>query len=154
MTTRTIATEADRELLARLIADQELPFTADITRGKRRSVEQNKLQRRWLNEIAEQWDGHTAEEIRGYCKLHIGVPILREENEAFREKYDAIIRPLPYEHKLAAMMEPLSMPVTSIMTTKQKARFLDAVYLHFTEKGVALTVPPEPGTNRESMEAA
>jgi len=54
-------------------------------------VEQNRLQRAIMNEVAPQ-TGQTAEEVRAYCKLTIGVPILRAENELFAQRYDAIVR--------------------------------------------------------------
>lgn len=141
MTTRVIKTEYDRDLLLRLLREQKLPFTVDITKGKRRSVEQNKLQRLLINEIAEQLGDQTPEEVRGYCKLTIGVPILRAENEAFRERYDAVVKPLSYEQKLAIMTEPLDMPVTRLMSIEQKTRYIDGIYQHFCQKGVVLTVP-------------
>ena len=141
MTTRVIKTEYDRQLLLRLLKEQKLPFTVDITKGKRRSVEQNRLQRLLVNEISEQLGDQTAEEVRGYCKLTIGVPILRAENEHFREHYDAVVKPLPYEIKLKIMQEPLDLPVTRLMLTDQKIRYLDGIYQHFCEKGCVLTVP-------------
>ena len=141
MTTRVIKTEVDRALLLRFVKEHKLPFTVDITKGKRRSVEQNRLQRLWLNEIAEQLGDRTAEEVRGECKLIFGVPILRAENETFRIAYDAVVRPLPYPQKLAIMMEPLDMPVTRLMTTDQKTRYLDRLCQHFLEQGVVLTDP-------------
>lgn len=143
MTTRLIKTETDRKLLYRYLATRKLPFTVDITVGKHRSVQQNSLQRMWLNEAAAQLEGQTAEELRGLCKLTIGVPILRAENEDFREKYDAVVRPLPYEAKLAIMMEPLDMPVTRLMNTDQNTRYLDGIHRLFSEQGVVLTAPPE-----------
>lgn len=141
MTTRVIKSEYSRDLLIRLLKEQKLPFTVDITKGKRRSVEQNRLQRLLLNEIAEQLGDQTPEEVRGYCKLTLGVPILRAENEDFREKYDRIVKPLPYKTKLELMMEPIDFPVTRLMKTDQKTRYLDGIYRHFCEKGVVLTVP-------------
>ncbi len=141
MVTRTVKTEVDRALLLRFLKERKLPFTADIVTGRRRSVEQNRLQRLLINEIAEQLGDRTPEEVRGYCKLTMGVPILRAENEEFRAQYDKIVRPLPYSLKLALMMEPLDLPVTRIMNTEQKTRYLDAIYRHFGEQGVVLTVP-------------
>lgn len=148
MTSRIIKTEFGRETLIRFIQEQDLPFTITIAQGKRRSVEQNRLQRLWLNEISEQLGDQTPEEIRGYCKLTIGVPILRAENEAFRQKYDDVVKPLPYEHKLKIMMEPLDMPVTRIMTVAQKTQYLDGIIRHFAEKGVLLTVPDDMLANQ------
>lgn len=141
MTSRLVTSETDRKLLHRLIAAQKLPFTIDITKGRRRTVEQNRLQRLWLNEAADQLGDRSAEELRGYCKLHHGVPILRNENEAFKKAYDSVIRPLPYEDKLRAMMIPLDMPVTRLMSTDQKTRYLDAIAADFMEQGVVLTDP-------------
>ncbi|WP_235891031.1 hypothetical protein [Pararhizobium mangrovi] len=133
-------------MLYRLIAAQSLPFTIHIEKGRKRSTRQNRLQRQWVNEIAEQLGDMTPEEVRGYCKLTIGVPILRAENELFREKYDEAVRPLSYEAKLAIMQEPLNMPVTSIMTSKQKTAYLDGVHRHFSQQGVILTAPEALGT--------
>lgn len=152
MTSRTIVAEYDRKQLLRLIGERALPFTIEIVKGKHRSTEQNRLQRLWMNEAASQLEGQTAEELRGYCKLTMGVPILRAENELFCLKYDAVVKPLPYEQKLAIMMEPLDLPVTRLMTTEQKTRYLDAVYRHFTEQGVRLT-EPGPGVSPDSLSA-
>lgn len=141
MVSRIVRNEADLDLLIRFLRSQKRPLTVDITRGKHRTIEQNRLQRLWLNEIAEQLGDMTAEEVRGYCKLTIGVPILRAENEAFRSRYDLIVKPLGYEQKLALMMEPLDLPVTRLMSTEQKTRYLDGILKHFGEQGVRLTMP-------------
>lgn len=141
MTTRFLETDHDRDMLVRFLASQPLPLTVTLSKGGKRSLKQNKLQRQWLNEIAEQLGDQTPEEVRGYCKLTIGVPILRAEHDAFRERYDAIVRPLPYEQKLALMMEPLDFPVSRLMTTKQATAYLDGVHRHFSEKGIVLTDP-------------
>lgn len=141
MTTRFLETDADRRMLIRFIEAQPLPVVVSVSKGGKRTVKQNRLQRQWVNEIAEQLGDQTPEEVRGYCKLTIGVPILREENEAFRERYDAIVKPLPYEQKLQLMMEPLDFPVTRLLTTSQHTRYLDGVHRHFSEKGIVLTDP-------------
>ena len=145
MVERVVTSEYERRMLIRLIEGQKrLPFTVNIIAGKHRSIEQNRLQRKWVAEIAEQIPGESAEYWRGYCKLRFGVPIMRRDSEAFRERYDKIIKPLPYEDKIAAMMEPLDLPVTRIMKTKQKTEYLDEVFRHFTEQGVILTIPDDP----------
>jgi len=139
MTTRIVRNEQDRRELIRLIGARNPPFTASIT--KKRTPEQNQLQRKWVNEAAEQLGEDTSEGYRAYCKLHFGVPILRNENEEFRRQYDKVVKPLPYEHKIEMMKEPIDFPVTRLMTTKQKAQYLDAVYQHFRGLGVQLTEP-------------
>ena len=144
MVSRIVKTEEQRKLLIRFVETQPLPFTAEITKGRRRSVKQNRLQRMWVSEIADQLGDRTVEEIRGDAKLRFGVPILRAENEAFCEKYDRLIKPLPYETKLELMMEPIDFPVTRLMSTDQKTRYLDAMCQFYLEQGVALTVPEAP----------
>lgn len=141
MADRIVETEQARTMLMKFIEQHALPFTASIVSGKHRTTRQNKLQRLWCREIAEQLGDCTAEEIRGHIKLHHGVPILREENEAFRLRYDEVVGRLSYVQQLAIMQAPLSLPVTSIMTTKQKTRFLDDVHRAFSERGVILTDP-------------
>lgn len=141
MTTRILRTGADRDLAIALLQSYKLPCTVNITKGQNRSIEQNKLQRLWLKEASEQLGDHTPEELRAYCKLHLGVPILRGEDEDFCEAYDRIIRPHSYEDKLTMMALPLDFPVTRLMKTGQKCRYLDDVWDHFTGLGVVLTEP-------------
>lgn len=141
MTSRTITTDEDLVGATMWLAAQKRPFTIDVTQGKRRTNQQNRLQRDWINQIAAQLGDQTAEEWRGYCKLTMGVPILRAENDRFCEQYDRIIKPLPYEQKLELMGEPFDFPVTRLMNTKQKTTYLDAMHKHFTAQGVILTEP-------------
>ena len=139
MVSRLIKSRYDLDQLIKLLEARPMPYTVDVT--KRRTINQNRLQRLWLNEIADQLGDRTAEEVRGECKLTIGVPILRAQNETFREKYDRIIRPLPYETKLEMMMEPLDFPVTRLMTTEQNVQYLDEIARKYSAQGVGLTAP-------------
>lgn len=104
-----------------------------------RTAAQNRLSFRWYKEIEAQIPDSTAEEWRAYCKLTIGVPILRAENEKFRSSYDSIIRPLTYEQKIELMTAPIDLPVTSLMKVEQFRDYLDRVQRHFAEQGVQLT---------------
>jgi hypothetical protein len=141
MTTRVIETVNDLVTLHSFLGVLDRPFTVEITKGKKRSNEQNHLQRLWINEISAQLGDQTPEEVRGEVKLTLGVPILRAENQKFCDEYDKFIKPLPYETKLAIMMEPLDLPVTRLMTTDQKARYLDAIARHYGAQGIILTQP-------------
>lgn len=140
---RIVETEHDREMLVRFISKKPLPFTSTITDGKHRTTDQNRLQRLWVMEIAQQLGDQTPEEVRGYCKLAFGVPILRAENEAFRASYDMIVKPLPYEMKLKLMMEPFDFGVTRLMTTRQKTKYLDGIHKFYLEQGLILTNPDD-----------
>jgi hypothetical protein len=141
MTSRIIRDAGDLARLVTFLEARKLPLTVSIAAGIKRTDEQNKLQRKWCGEIAQQMGDRTAEEVRGYCKLTMGVPILRAENDAFAEKYDRLIKPRTYEEKLELMMEPLDFPITRLMTTKQKTQFLDAMHRYWSAKGLMLTTP-------------
>lgn len=143
METRFVANEEDRKNLVNFVKAHAVPFMATISKGDRRSLAQNRLQRMLCNEISSQWEGHSPEEVRGYCKLHYGIPLLRAENEVFREKYDRLLKRMTYEDKLEIMQEPIDVPVTRIMTREQKTRYLDTIYQEFTKKGFILTRPED-----------
>ena len=138
---RSIQSDYDRDMAAKLVSNRPYPFTLTITDGKHRSTAQNRLQHMWMKEISEQKGDITPSEARAYCKLTIGVPILREQNEAFRLRYDEILKPLSYEQKLAIMSEPLNLPVTSLMSTKQLTEYLEGIIRHFGQQGIILTMP-------------
>lgn len=142
---RIVENQRDLDLLIAFLRGLKMPFTITLARGRRRTTDQNRLQRLWMNEISEQLGDQTPEEVRAYCKLTIGVPILRAENERFAEAYDKNVKPLPYEQKLELMAEPIDVAVTRLMTTKQKAAYLDAVFKYWTERGLILTQPEERG---------
>lgn len=155
MSARILRTKGDIDQLATFLKGRKLPLSITIQSGKHRSVEQNRLQRLWCNEVAEQLGDQTPEEVRGFCKLTMGVPILRAENDAFCRTYDAIIKPLPYEAKLACMMEPLDFQVTRLMKVNQKVRYLDHMHRFWSEKGLVLTEPkPEFARDVQRANAA
>lgn len=141
MPSRFIDTEQARESLLTFIRNQPLKFTVRITKGGARTSRQNRLFHQYLIDITRQMQTESHEWWRGYSKLHIGVPILRREDETFREEYDKTVRPLPYETKIRCMMEPISLPVTSRFTTVLMKEFLDEMHRHFSEQGIELTDP-------------
>lgn len=163
MTSKVVKTEFERRQLMKLIENKKLPFRCSLAKGVPRSIEQNKLQRKWMIEASQQGD-QSAEEYRAECKLTIGVPLLREAADAaaakqdsgenlsklelgyiyFKQQYDRVIKPLPYEHKLACMAEPFDFAVTRHMGVDLFCKYLDAVYIRFTGLGFVLTEPKQP----------
>lgn len=142
MTTRIIETAYDRNQLMKFLERQNGAVTVTITKGKHRSTLQNRLQRQWINDLSEQMNQPT-EDVRALLKLHYGVPVLRNGNEAFKAEYDEVIEPLLYQKKLRLMKVPLDWAVTRLMTTKQTKAFLDEVYRSFSEQGYILTNPED-----------
>jgi len=123
-----------------LLTITDKPVTVTIQEYKaNRSVESNKLQRKWIKELEAQGD-MTQEEYRGYCKLHFGIAIAKE-NDEFAEKYNRLLKHRTYAEKLEFMMIPMDMPVTRIFDTKQMHRYLNQIYEYYSGMGYALTLP-------------
>ena len=99
-----------------------------------RNNDQNSLSHVWYLQIGE-FMGKTPIQAKAYCKLHVGVPVLRAEDQEFCAKYDRLLKPLPYETKLELMEW---FPVTSLMTMGQFSRYMSDLQHHFGPKGLAL----------------
>lgn len=140
MPTKIIRQPEHVEALARMLSGRKLPLTVTWTQGAHRSHAQNRLAQRWFSDIATQLGDRTHDEVRTECKLTIGVPILRAENEAFQVSYDRVLKPLSYEEKLAAIAA-FDMPVTRMMNAKQMTAFMDEMQRKWTGQGVVLTDP-------------
>jgi hypothetical protein len=141
MTTRIIESTHDIDTLDKLLKNMTLPVTVTIVKGKKVSYEQHKLENLWHNEASNQLEDGSPGEKRAYAKLHFGVAIMHGEDEVFRNAWDRVLRGLTYEQKLEAMSLPLDFPVTRHMTTKQKASYLDKIFIYYTSLGVKLTTP-------------
>ena len=112
-----------------------------VTEGKARSVEQNAVIHGWFAQVARELREDDARGVKRFCKLHFGVPILRAEDDEFREAYDRTIKAwLTYEQKLEAMD---ILPVTSRMTTTQLDRCMADIQAHFSGRGVVLEYPKD-----------
>lgn len=144
MATWRIKTEQDRETAIKVLRNRAMPCTMELTKGLKRSNDQNKLSRKWYKELEDQGD-QTAEEYRGFCKLHFGVVLAKQQSDLFAEKYDRIVKPLPYEQKLELMMTPLDFPVSRILNTANESKYLDKIYLYYTQNGFKLTNPDRKG---------
>lgn len=116
------------------------PMKVTVRHGKDRSLHQNALSHAWYEQLSRELPDDTAEGWKCFCKLHVGVPILRRDDEDFRAAYDASIKAMAYETKLKAMR---ILPVTSVMTTAQLTEYLEEVRELFIKRGVHLEFPME-----------
>lgn len=140
MVTRAVKNNDELTLLLAYLKGRKRPFTVEITDGRDRSAEQNKLAFKWYKEVSEQ-TGEEIEDVRARCKLEYGIPILRE-NDQFRSTYDRLIRPLSYVDKID-LIKTTDMPVTRLMKVEQMSRYLDIVFRTHAEHGIELTIPPD-----------
>ena len=137
MTSRILRTGSDVDSFCALLRHMKTPLTVSWSRGADRSKEQNALSWVWAAQAADQLQDRDAADVRAEWKLTIGVPILRAENETFRDAYDKTVRDLSYEDKIVVMRD-LDFPVTRLMNLSQMSRFMDAVQRRAIEQGVEL----------------
>lgn len=112
----------------------------NVKTGKDRSLPQNAITHAWYEQLARELREESALGWKCYCKLHHGVPIMRAEDEEFRDAYDQVIKGLRYEQKLIAMR---SWPVTSIMNKDQLSKYAAAMQDDFRARGVLLEFPAD-----------
>lgn len=99
-----------------------------ISQDKTRSLPQNAIQHVWYSQVSRELKEHTAEEVKCLAKYHFGLPIVRGDDEEFNAMCVKVIDPLPYEDMISAMKY---LPVTSLMKTKQKSEYLEAVQKNY-----------------------
>jgi hypothetical protein len=109
--------------------------------GRDRTIDQNALWFAMYQRIAQMTQIGDVEDARRYCKLHFGVPIMRRDDAAFRDGWNAILLHLQYEQKLelmgpCALFGPDGFPVTRLFNRKQGAEYTDRIAVVFGEKGV------------------
>jgi hypothetical protein len=109
--------------------------------GKDRTLDQNSMWFKLYQRIAQMTQIGDVEDARRYCKLHIGVPIMRNDDEDFREGWNRIFLNLPYEQKLELMgacsiFGPDGFPVTRLFNRVQGIAYTDRIVDEFTAKGV------------------
>lgn len=110
----------------------------NVKTGKDRSGDQNRIFHAWMGQLARELPDHDELGWKCYCKLHHGIPIMRAEDDDYRTKYDATVRPMSYEQKITIME---FWPVSSVMTTQQLSKFLEAIQKSFEPLGVFLEFP-------------
>lgn len=115
-------------------------LTVNISEGRARSEQQNSISHAWYEQVARELREDNALGVKAFCKLTMGVPILRLADDDFREKYDRAVKPMAYEDKLTLMEW---FPVTSLMTTPQLSQYLEAMQKHYSRHGVWLQFPEQ-----------
>lgn len=125
--------------VSKLEPTKEKPYTVKISiDDESRNNKQNRLSF-LLYRVLGDSTGHGEGYERRNCKLTYGVPILWEDEE-FHKFYSAALAPLTHEQKLEAME---FVPVTSLMSIKQFARYLDTVYMCSADRGIILPKPED-----------
>lgn len=126
---------------ARLRAQGKSPRYQEM--DEKRSISQNDISHAWYAEISKHKGDESPKEVKRECKLRLGVPILRAEDDDFRNFYDkAMKNTLTYEEKLEAMD---FVPVTSQMSKAQLSQYLEAMQQEYCKQGIFLEFPEDSG---------
>jgi hypothetical protein len=109
--------------------------------GKDRTLDQNALWFALYQRIAQMTQIGDVEDARRYCKLHIGVPIMRKADADFRAAWNRQCLMLTYEQKLemmggCALLGPDGFPVTRLFDRAQGIAYTDQIVDDFSAKGV------------------
>lgn len=139
---RSMLTEAITRM-SKMFEDKHF-VVVSLRPGKDRTLDQNRLWFAMYKRIAEMTQIGDAGDARQYCKLHIGVQILLNEDAGFQAEWYRVMRHLPYETKLAMMGEchlfgPDGFPVTSLFNRAQGVQYTDRMANYFTGQGVVFT---------------
>lgn len=127
-------------MLTKLFRDKKF-VVVSMRPGKDRTLDQNALWFAMYERIAKSTEMGDVEEVRRYCKLHHGVPIMRASCEEFRDGYNMALLNLPYEIKLrwmgpCAMFGPDGFPVTRLFDRTQGCQYTDRIVEEFAALGV------------------
>lgn len=109
--------------------------------GKDRTLDQNAMFFSLYQRIAQMTQIGDVEDARRYCKLHIGVVIMRKSDPDFRDGWNRMFLNLDYEKKLE-LMGPCSLfgadgfPVTRLFDRAQGIAYVEKIVEEFSGKGV------------------
>lgn len=138
----TVKNGDDLGRVVAFLAQAAPPYVVTFKSGEEtRRDAQNRFAFEAYGQIARLLGDRDLEDVRAETKLHIGVPILRQEDDDFRAKYDETVRPMPYETKIKLMQMPFDFPVTRLMTVKQMSGYISEMLAYWDQQGASVMLP-------------
>jgi hypothetical protein len=127
-------------MLTRLFREKKF-VVVSMRPGKDRTLDQNALWFAMYERIAKSTEMGDIEDVRRYCKLHLGVPIMRAGCAEFRTGWAESFIHLDYDVKLrlmgpCAMFGPDGFPVTRLFDRAQGCHYTDRIVEEFAARGV------------------
>lgn len=126
--------------LTQLYRDKKF-VVVSMREGKDRTLDQNALWFAMYQRIAQMTQMGDVEDVRRWCKLHLGVPIMRNADVDFFNAWNRSFLHLTYEEKLHLMgpcnlFGPDGFPVTRLFNRAQGIAYTDQIVAEFSAKGV------------------
>lgn len=127
-------------MITRMYRDKKF-VVVSMRPGKDRTLVQNALWFAMYERIAKSTEMGDIEDVRRYCKLHLGVPIMRAGCAEFRTGWAESFIHLDYDVKLrlmgpCAMFGPDGFPVTRLFDRAQGCQYTDRIVEEFAPRGV------------------
>ena len=138
MTKYVITNEEAKASVLKILGGIPVPFELVISDKRTRTLEQNALLHKWVEELTEQRGDVESGDVKAEIKLRFGIPILRRDEPKFKETYDRLLKPISYEEKIE-LIRYMGLPVTSVMSVKQLTELLETAERYYTSKGFTLT---------------
>ena len=129
--------------LTQLYRDKKF-VVVSMREGKDRTLDQNALWFAMYQRIAQMTQMGDVEDVRRWCKLHLGVPIMRKADIDFFNAWNRSFLHLTYEEKLHLMgpcnlFGPDGFPVTRLFNRAQGIAYTDQIVAEFSAKGVVFS---------------
>ena len=106
-------------------------YQVTIHAGKARSLNQNAIGHAWYLQVSREEAEYTPGDVKCLCKYAYALPILRGDDAEYNAACEKVIDVLLYEDRIKAMEY---WPATSLMNTKQKTEYLEAVQRHYAAR--------------------
>lgn len=137
MTSMTVHNDRHFAQMFHTLEGLKMPFTVSWKQGYDRTQAQNRWQFRAARLMADHRGDVDTAEVQAEWKLDLGVPIMRAEDDEFREMFDLVIAPQTRETKLRLMR--MGYPVTRLMKSGQMTRYMEFVVQECAAWGVDVT---------------
>lgn len=110
------------------------------TKGETRSNKQNRLSHLLYSEISRQGQDDSFIRVKSLCKYHLGLPIIVRDEPELTHRFKLVLEPLTYEERIEAMQ---LLSLTSLLSMKQKAEYITAIYELYEPQGYRLPRPED-----------
>ena len=119
------------------------PYRVTIAKGDKRSLNQNALLHKWIQQIAEHQGDVTAVDVKGICNREYGLPI-RLRNIQFAWVWERSGAKMSYEKQCSFLASGV-LNISSGMSTAELKEYLDTMQQAFLKQGIKLVDPEDRG---------